>query len=120
MPDARVETSRHITMSIEGEVSLKIPRVTVPAGDQDHKVIDNSAVRFTKLIHVPRIPKPGSLQLTTRCGEPFACSVTRAEWHEQNARFILSCSYAKRSMTAEQYDALNHDADWHMRPLGVG
>jgi hypothetical protein len=110
-------------MSIEVEVNLKIPRVTVPAGDQhqDHKVIDNSSVRFTKLIHVPSIPKPGvSLHLTTRSGQPFDCSVTRAEWHEEKARFILSCSYAKRSMTAEEYDALIHDADWHMRQLGVG
>jgi hypothetical protein len=110
-------------MPIEVEVSVRIPRVTVPAVDQDqnHQIIDNSSVRFTKLIQVPSIPKPGvSLQLTTRSGPPFDCSVTRAEWHEEKARFILSCSYAKRSMTAEEYDALIHDADWHMKQLGVG
>src|SRR6202040_4091366 len=106
---------------IEVEVSLKIPRVTVPAIErhQDPKIIDNSSVRFTKLIHVPSIPKPGvSLQLTTRSGQPFDCSVTRAEWHEEKALFILACRYAKRSMTAEEYDALIHDADWHVRQLG--
>lgn len=109
-------------MSIEVEVSLKIPRVTVPPADQhqDHKIIDNRSVRFTKLIHVPSIPKPGvSLQLTTRSGQRFDCSVTSAEWHEEKARFVLSCSYAKRSMTAKEYDDLIHDAEWHMRQLGV-
>jgi len=110
-------------MAIEVEVSLKIPRVTVPAIErhQDPRIIDNSAIRFTKLIHVASIPKAGvSLQLTTRSGQPFDCSVTRAEWHEGNERFTLSCSYAKRSMTAEEYDALIHDADWHIKQLGVG
>jgi hypothetical protein len=110
-------------MSIEVEISLKIPRVTIPAVDQhqDHKVIDNSGVRFSKLIQVPSIPKAGvSLQLTTQSGQPFDCVVTNAEWHEGKARFILSCSYATRSMTADAYDALIHDADWHVRQLGVG
>jgi hypothetical protein len=105
-------------MSIEVEVNMKIPRVTVRSPDQPAKIIDNSYVRFTKVIKVPAIPKAGaSLQLTTGSGEPFECTVTRADWNEERARFIVSCSYSKRSISAGEYDALVNDADWTMKQL---
>lgn len=105
-------------MSIEVEVNMKIPRVTIRSVNQDDKVIDNSAVRFTKYIRVPAIPKPGtSLQLTTHDREPFACTVTRADWHQERELFVVSCTYAKRSMSVDEYDALVGDSDWKSRPL---
>jgi hypothetical protein len=110
-------------MPIEVEVSLKIPRVRIPAADQyrDHTIVDNSTVRFTKRMHVPSIPKVGvSLELTTQSGQPFEGVVMNAEWHEGTARFILSCRYAARSMSADAYDSLIRDADWHVKQLGVG
>jgi len=104
--------------SIAVEVNLRIPRVTVMSLDQVAQIIDNSTVRFTKLITVPSIPKAGvSLQLSTSSGETFECAVTRADWNEEKELFVLSCSYAKRSISADEYGALVNDADWKMRQL---
>jgi hypothetical protein len=104
-------------MSIEVEVNLKIPRVTIRSANQPDQVIDNSATRFATLTSVPAIPKPGAvLQLTTK-DSPFECTVTRADWNEERSRFVLSCSYAKRSMSAAEYDALVNDTAWTQKPL---
>ena len=103
---------------IDVEVNMKIPRVTIRAAGQADKIIDNSTVRFTTLIKVPAIPKQGaSLQLATRNGGAFECTVTRSDWSEDKSLFIVSCSYAKRSMSAEEYDALVNDAEWKSKPL---
>lgn len=105
-------------MSIEVEVNMKIPRVTVRSANQDDKIIDNTSVRFTKRIKVPAIPKPGgSLQLTTSGREPFECTVTRVDWNEERALFVLSCNYSKRSISADEYGALVNDRDWTMKQL---
>jgi hypothetical protein len=105
-------------MSIEVEVNLRIPRVTVMSADQVAQIIDNSSVRFTKLITVTAIPKPGaSLQLTTSSGETFECAVTRADWNEEKSMFVLSCTYSRRSISADEYGALVNDADWKMKQL---
>jgi hypothetical protein len=105
-------------MSISVEVNLKIPRVTISSPDQDAKIVDNSSVRFKKLINVSAIPKPGvSLQLTTGAGRAFECAVTRADWNEEKALFIVACKYSKRSISADEYDALVHDSDWTMTQL---
>ena len=104
-------------MSIEVEVNLKIPRVTIRSANQPDQVIDNSTTRFATVTSVPAIPKPGAvLQLTTN-DSPLECTVTRADWNEERSRFVLSCSYAKRSMSAAEYDALINDASWTQKPL---
>ena len=83
-------------MSIEVEVNLRIPRVKVPVLDEKGYPIDNGTVRFTKLIKVPSIPKPGAtLELSTSSGKMFACEVTRADWNDERELFILSCKYAE-------------------------
>jgi hypothetical protein len=103
---------------IDVEVNMKIPRVTIRAAGQADKIIDNSTVRFTTQIKVPAIPKQGAaLQLTTRDGGTFECTVTRSDWSEDKALFIVSCSYAKRSMSADEYGALVNDTDWTMKQL---
>jgi hypothetical protein len=105
-------------MSIEVEVNLRIPRVKVPSVDGNGYPIDNSSVRFTKRISVPEIPKPGvSLQLTTSSGRTFGCEVTRADWNDGKALFVLSCKYSNRSMPADECAALFNDAEWQMKPL---
>src|ERR1700687_2846325 len=105
-------------MSIEVEVNLRIPRVTVMSVNQVAQIIDNSSVRFTKLIKVATIPKAGaSLQLTTSSGETCQCAVTSADWNEEKALFVLSCSNSKRSISADEYGALVNDSDWKMRQL---
>jgi len=105
-------------MAIEVEINLKIPRVVIRSTNQPDQVIDNSSVRFVTVVQVPAIPKPGAaLQLTTSYTEPLDCTVTRADWNEERSRFIISCSYAKRSISAAEYDALVNDAEWRMKPL---
>ncbi|OLC51405.1 MAG: hypothetical protein AUH43_02800 [Acidobacteria bacterium 13_1_40CM_65_14] len=105
-------------MPIDVEANMKIPRLTIRSANQPDKVIDNSTVRFIKRIQVPAIPKPGaSLTLTTSGGQTFESTVTRADWHEEKSIFIVSCNYAKRSISADDYHALVNDPDWTMKPL---
>jgi len=103
---------------IQLEVNLKIPRVTLRPAVGAPQVTDNSALRYTKLIHVPAVPKAGQvLQVTAGPFQTFDCSVTRADWNDERELFIVSCSYAKRSMSAEEYEALVNDAEWKSKPL---
>ena len=65
-------------MSIEVEVNMRIPGLTLRAPNEADKVINNSYVRFTKLIQVPAIPKAGDpLTLTTSTGQTFESTVTQ-------------------------------------------
>ena len=77
-------------MPIVVEVSLKVPSLTVRSSDKpDHK-IDNRHVRYSRRIHVAAIPTPGqTLQLPARFGEPFECTVSRADWSEEKNIFIF-------------------------------
>jgi hypothetical protein len=86
--------------------------------DEHGYPIDHALVRFKKMIQVPAIPKPDDiLELTTRTGKPFQAKVVRAEWNEDRALFVLSCQYANRTISAEEYAALIADPDWAMKPL---
>lgn len=105
-------------MGIEVEVNLRIPRVKTPSLDEKGYPIDNGSVRFTRLIQVPSIPKPGaSLQLTMGSGKVFECEVTRADWVDDRALFVLSCKYANRSIPVEDCATLFSDPDWRVKPL---
>ena len=105
-------------MPIEVEVSMKIPGRVIHAPGKPDQRIDNRSVRFTKRITVEVIPKPGDwLPLSTRIGEPFQSSVTRAEWNEEKNLFVVSCTYARRSITAEEHGALLTDPDWATKEL---
>jgi len=106
------------TDPIEVEVNIKIPKLTIKSLDHDDKVIDNSTVRFAKLVKIPVIPKPGALlQLTTSGDKAFECRVTRADWNDSRSLFIVSCSYSSRSIPQEVYAALINDSDWQMKQL---
>lgn len=90
----------------------------VRALDEQGYPIDNSSVRFKKLITVPSLPKPGeSLELTTHAGKPFEAKVVRADWSEDRSLFVVSCQYANRSIQADEYAALVNDPNWLMKPL---
>src|SRR5688572_3628966 len=100
------------------EVSLRIPNMKVRALDEHGYPIDHSTVRFKKVVTVPAIPKPGEpLQLETRSGKMLAATVTRADWSEDRALFVVACQYASRSIAADEYAALINDPDWQMKPL---
>jgi hypothetical protein len=114
----RKKEHRRGDMSIEVEVNLRIPRVKTPALDEKGYPIDNGSVRFTRLIQVPSIPKPGtSLQLTMGAGKIFECEVTRADWYDDRSLFVLSCKYANRSIPAEDCATLFSDPAWRVKPL---
>jgi len=104
---------------IDVEINLRIPRLTIRSASAPDKVIDNSVVRFTRMAQVPSIPKPGeSLQLPARVeGDAIDCVVTRSDWSEDKAMFIVSCAYAKKSIAAADYEALVADSDWTQKPL---
>jgi hypothetical protein len=95
------------------EVSLKIPSLTIRGADMAVKRIDNHPIRFKKRIVVPSIPKPGDpLQVTVRSGATFDCTVVRADWSESAEIFVVTSTYARRSIAPSDYDALIADPDW--------
>jgi hypothetical protein len=103
----------------EIEVNMRVPTLTVRSPNEADKRIDNSAVRFTRRIQVPALPKPGDvLSLSTAGGSAtFDCTVTRSDWHEEKALFVVACTYAKRSLTIDTYSALVNDNEWTMKQL---
>ena len=103
----------------EIEVNMRVPTLTVKSPSEADKRIDNSAVRFTRRIQVPALPKPGDvLSLSTAGGSAvFECTVTRSDWHEEKALFVVACTYAKRSLTIDTYSALVNDNEWTMKQL---
>ena len=103
----------------EIEVNMRVPTLTVRSPSEADKRIDNSAVRFTRRIQVPALPKPGDvLSLSTAGGSAvFDCTVTRSDWHEEKALFVVACTYAKRSLTIDTYSALVNDNEWTMKQL---
>jgi len=105
-------------MPIEVEVSMKVPSLTVRSPGKPDQRIDNSNVRFSKRIFVEAIPKAGEwLQLSSMHGEPFECTVTRSDWHEEKNIFIVACSFSRRSITPAEHDALLHDPEWATKLL---
>ena len=105
-------------MAQDVEVSLRVPNMKVRALDEHGYPIDHGAVRFVKVVSVPAIPKPGELlPLTTASGTMLEGTVVRADWHEGRARFVVACQFAKRSISADEYQALTSDPDWQLTPL---
>jgi hypothetical protein len=105
-------------MWMQVEVRLRVPNMKDRALDENGYPIDHSSVRFRKVIEVPRIPKPAdTIELPTRSGRTLIAKVSRADWHEASGLFILSCQYANRSISAEEYGALAADPDWELKHL---
>ncbi len=90
----------------------------VRALDANGYPIDHSAMRFRKVIEIPKFPRVGdSLELTTRSGRPIQATVGHSELDESRGLFVLSCQYADRSISAEDYAALSSDPDWELKHL---
>ena len=86
--------------------------------DESGYPIDHSAMRFRKVIEVERIPKPDApLELTTHSGRVIPAKVVRSDWNETRGMFIVSCQYANRSISPEEYGALADDPDWELKHL---
>jgi len=101
------------------EANLRIPSLTLkPLGSEAAQTINNAGNRFTKVLTVEGVPKAGDpLQLTVNAGIVFDCVVTRTDWHDEREMFVVSCSFARRSITNEEYRSLIADPEWTLKQL---
>ena len=105
-------------MTMEVEVRLRVPNMKVRALDENGYPIDHSSVRFRKVIELPKVPKPEEpLELTTSSGMTLPARVVRSDWNEGLGLFVISCQYANRSITPDEYAALTNDPTWVMKHL---
>ena len=105
-------------MPMPVEVRLRVPNMKNRALDENGYPIDHASMRFRKTIDVDKLPKPEEeLELTTRSGTVLKARVVRSDWSEGLEMFILSCQYANRSITPEEYTALREDPDWAFKHL---
>jgi hypothetical protein len=103
---------------IEVEVNLRIPTLTLRSISEPDKRIDNSSVRFSRMVDVPVIPKTGEMiRLSTTSGDAFDATISRVDWNEGRALFVLSCTYAKRAISSDEYRLLTADPAWKMKEL---
>ena len=95
------------------EIELRIPTLTVQTEEFEPKRINNSLVRFRRVITVPEFPQPGTtIDLQAGPNLSFRCTIARADWHEEKQRFVLSCKYPKQRIFPEEYEALLNDPLW--------
>jgi hypothetical protein len=103
---------------MRAEVRLRVPNMKERAKDAAGYPIDHAEMRFRKIIEIPGIPHAGDrLELSTRSGRVLRASVVRADLDEERELFILSCQYADRIITPDDYYALAHDPDWQLKHL---
>jgi len=105
-------------MAMDVEIELRIPTLTIKKDDDSTGRIDNTLVRFRKIVHVPAFPQPGSkIQLTAGSDLAFECTIARADWHETKQRFVLACKYPKQRIFPNEYDTLVNDPEWERTEL---
>jgi hypothetical protein len=103
---------------MRAEVRLRVPNMKVRALDPNGYPIDHSAIRFRKVIEIPKFPHAGdSLELPTSSGRTLRATVTHADLDESRQLFVLSCQYAERSISADDYAALSNDPEWELKHL---
>jgi hypothetical protein len=103
---------------MEVEVRLRVPNMKVPALDENGYPVDHASMRFRKTIEVEKLPKPPEeLTLATISGKLLPAKVVRSDWNEGLGLFVVSCQYANRSITAEEYAALRDDPAWDLKHL---
>ena len=100
-------------MVMDVEIELRIPTFAVQKDDDTVGRIDNTHVRFRKIVQVPEFPKPGSaIQLRVGADLAFECTISRADWHEGKQLFVLCCQYPQRRISPAEYEALLNDPEW--------
>jgi hypothetical protein len=114
--ESGLEDSDYMVMDVE--IELRIPALTVKKEDGSAGRIDNTHVRFKKVIRVPAFPPQGStIQLTAGSDLAFECTIARADWHEEKQLFVLACKYPKQRMFPHEYEMLINDPEWQRMEL---
>lgn len=117
---ARLRLSVYDRRMIKVLINLKIPSLTLKGdGTGEPKRLDNSGIRFLKAVEVEALPKVGDQLDMTVVGfqAPFGCRVTRSDWDDRENLFVVSCSYARTSISEPLYRALAESPDWTGRSL---
>ena len=98
-------------MNDDVEIELRIPTLTIKWEEEKSQRIDNSLVRFRKVIQVPAFPQPGSqTRAHHRLRDGLRVRRLRsADWHEHNRRFVLACKYPKQLIFPHEFQALMND-----------
>jgi hypothetical protein len=105
-------------MSIDVEANLKIPSLTIKSANEPDKRINNSGLRLIKRVTLDALPKIGdTMQLSTVPGTVFEATVSRVDWDEGKNLFVVACSYARRSITADEHASLLSDPEWRVNQL---
>jgi hypothetical protein len=101
------------------EANLRIPSLSIKSdGPEPTQAINNSGNRYTKMITVGAVPKNGDpLAVTVGLDLVFDCVVTRSDWSDDRGIFIVSCSFARRSITPHEYQSLINDPAWTLKQL---
>jgi|SRR3954470_6905321 len=103
---------------MRAEVRLRVPNMKVRALDANGYPIDHSSMRFRKIIELSGFPRVGdSLDLTTRAARTLRANVVHVDLDEPRSLFILSCQYAEKSISPDDYAALASDPDWTLKHL---
>jgi hypothetical protein len=114
----RAGSQRNSSVAVIVEVNMKIPSLTLKTTDEADRVINNSDIRFAKLIDVTATPKAGTvLDVTVRPDVVLQCTVTRADWEEERAIFVVSCQSRRSKTASRDYRALINDPDWRRKQL---
>jgi len=104
---------------VDVEINLRVPSLTVKStGAESSRTINNSGNRFRRMITLPGMPKVGdALQVTAGADTMLDCVVTRVDWNDDRAIFIVSCSLAARGIPGADYQSLINDPLWTMTQL---
>jgi hypothetical protein len=103
---------------MRAEVRLRVPNMKDRVKNAAGYPIDHGEMRFRKIIEVPGIPHAGDrLELTTQSGRVLNASIVRVDLDEARQLFVLSCQYAARIITPDEYAALANDPDWQLKHL---
>jgi hypothetical protein len=103
---------------MRAEVRLRVPNMKARALDPKGYPIDHAEMRFRKIIEIPSFPHAGdSLELTTSSGQTLRANVVRADLDEARGLFVLSCQYAEKSISPDDYAALANDPGWALKHL---
>lgn len=103
---------------MKAEIRLRVPNMKDRPKDAGGFPIDHSDLRFRTIIELATRPREGdSLVLQTQAGVPIPARIARVDIDEVRQVFVLSCQYGRRSMTAEEYEALATDPAWQLKHL---